>query len=104
MAKQYIREIKPYANLYKDTNTGIAWIKDGSSGCSFSVHANIDSSGSVRGMKERGYWGKNDRTVKSHGFIYNIDSFVCDKDNEFEKIVAEECTCQGCIERRNRKQ
>lgn len=100
MAKQFIREVKPYARLYKDTNTGIAWIEDGSTGCGFSVHANIDSSGSVIGMKNLGYWGQNDRTVRSHGFIYNIDSFVCNKENEFEMIVANECTCQGCIERR----
>ena len=100
MAKRFIREVKPYARLYKDTNTGIAWIEDGTSGCGFSVHANIDNGGSVIGMKNLGYWGKNDRTVRSHGFIYNIDSFVCNKENEFEMIVANECTCQGCIERR----
>lgn len=102
MAKVKIREIKPYAILYRDNNTGIAWIEDGSSGCGFSVHSNIDSSGSVKGMKNLGYWGKKDRAVRSHGFIYNIDSFVCDKDNEFEMIVAKECMCQGCIERRNK--
>lgn len=102
MAKQFIREVKPYAKLYKDTITGITWIEDGSTGLGISVHANIDGSGSVAGMKNLGYWGKNDRTVRTHGFIYNIDSFVCDKDNELEMIVANECTCQGCIERKTR--
>lgn len=100
MAKQFIKEVKPYAKLYKDTNTGIAWIEDGSTGCGHSCHANIDSSGSVRGMKSLGYWGKEDRTIRSHGFIYNIDSFVVDKENELDLIVAEHCTCQGCLERR----
>lgn len=100
MAKQFIREVKTHAKLYKDTVTGIAWIEDGSTGLGFSVHANIDSSGSVVGMKNLGYWSKNDRTVRSHGFIYNIDSFVCNKENKFEMIVANECTCQGCVERR----
>lgn len=103
MAKKFIREIKPYANLYRDTVTGIAWIEDGSSGCGFSVHANIDSSGSVRGMKKRGYWDEEDRTVRSHGFIYNIDTFVCSELSEFEMIVADECRCQGCSDRRARK-
>lgn len=103
MAKQFIREVKPYAKLYKDTNTGIAWIEDGSTGCGHSCHANIDSSGSVSGMKKLGYWDKEDRTVRSHGFIYNIDTFVIDKENELDLIVAEECTCQGCSDRRARK-
>lgn len=30
MANQFIREIKPYVNLYRDTLNGIAWIEDGS--------------------------------------------------------------------------
>ena len=54
----------------------------------------------VRGMKERGYWNKKDRTVRSHGWIYNIDKFVCDKNNKLEAIVADECMCQACVERR----
>lgn len=69
MAKVKVREINPYAILYRDDRNGIAWIEDGSSG---------------------------------YGFIYNIDSFVCNKDCEFEMIVASECRCQGCIERRNK--
>ena len=52
-------------------------------------------------MKNLGYWDKSDRIVQSHGWKYNIDRFVCDKENEFEMIVADECMCQACIERRN---
>lgn len=103
MAKVKIRKIKPHAILYRDDRIGIAWIEDGSSGCSLSVHSNIDSSGSVKGMKDLGYWRKEDRTVRSHGFIYNIDSFVCDKNCELEVIVANECKCEGCIKRRNKQ-
>lgn len=99
MAKQFLREIEPHVILYRDDKTGIAWIEDGSSGCGFSVHPNIDGSGSVRGMKNLGYWKKKDRAIRSHGFIYNIDSFVCDKNCEFDMIVASECRCQGCLER-----
>ena len=100
--KQFVREIAEYITLYRDTNSGIAWIEDGTTGCAVSVHANIDASGSVRGMKDRGYWGKKDRTVRSHGYIYNIDKFVCDKNNELEMIVADECMCAACQERRAR--
>lgn len=99
--KQFIRQIKEHVNLYRDDKSGIAWIEDGRTGSGISVHSNIDSSGSVSGMKSLGYWRKIDRTVRSHGWIYNIDSFVCD--NELEMIVADECRCQGCLERKLRK-
>lgn len=102
--RQIIRQIRPYATLCRDDKTGLAWIEDGSTGCKVSIHANIDSTGSVRGMKELGYWNKKDRTIRCSGFIYNIDSFVCDKENELEMIVADECRCQGCMERRNKEE
>ncbi len=105
MSKQFISSISKYQHLYRDDRTGIAWIEDGSSGCNISVHPNIYSGGSVRGMKNLGYWDKKDRTVRSNGFIYNIDHFITSWDKnsnmyELEKIVADECRCQGCIERR----
>jgi len=101
--KRHIRDIRKYAHLYRDDKSGLAWIADGSTGMGYSVHSNIDATGSVRGMKDRGYWGKDDRTVRSHGFIFDIDTFICDPRNEFEVILAEECRCQGCIERRERE-
>lgn len=105
MAKQFIREVGPYAKLYRDSINGIAWIEDGSSGCGISIHPNISATGSVSGMKKLGYWDKKDRVVKSNGFAYNIDhiSFSWDKGSymrQFEDIVADECRCQACIERR----
>lgn len=101
--KQFIRKIEEHVNVYRDDKNGIAWIEDGRTGSRISVHSNIDSSGSVSGMKKLGYWKKSDRTIKSHGWIYNIDSFVCDKENDLEMIVADECRCQVCLERRLQK-
>ena len=101
--RQFIREIKNDVRLYRDDRNGIAWIEDGRTGLGISIHANISDTGSVNGMKNMGYWGKKDRTVRSHGWIYNIDSFVCDNENELEMIVSDECRCQGCIERRSQK-
>lgn len=105
MAKVFLREVAPYKKLYRDNKTGIAWIEDGSSGCRISIHPNISVSGSVRGMKQLGYWGKQDRTVRSNGFIYNIDrfSFSWDKGSlmrEYEDIVADECMCVACSEKK----
>jgi len=101
--KQFIREIEKNVNFYRDDKNGIAWIEDGRTGLGISVHANISATGSVVEMKNLGYWFRKDRTVRSHGWIYNIDSFVCDEDNELEMIIADECRCQGCIERRMKK-
>lgn len=101
--KNLVRKVNEYAELYRDDRNGIAWIEDHSTGLGVSVHPNISASGSVAGMKSLGYWGKLDRTIRSHGFIYNIDRFACDKDDCFQKIVSNECLCQACIERRGQK-
>lgn len=96
--KALIRDIDEYTHLYKDDKTGIAWIEDGHTGLGHSVHPNIDASGSVTGMKKRGYWNKNDVCVKSHGYIYNTSKFVVS--DELDKIVANECQCEECRKRR----
>lgn len=103
MAKQIIRKIDEYATLYRDDKNGISWIENGKTGLGHSCHANIGASGSVIGMKNLGYWDKEDRVVQSHGFKYNIDSFVIDKEDPYDVIVADECMCQGCLDRRARQ-
>ena len=100
MAKTLIREIRPYVKLYRDPKTGIAWIENGSTGTATSIHPNIASSGSVAGMKKRGYWGTNDRTVKSHGFIYNIDIPLPIRDDD-DRAVLNTCNCGGAHERKS---
>lgn len=69
----FVRRVGSSKFLFVDPKTGIAWIEDGRTGLGHSCHPNISATGSVRGMKGRGFWGKRDRTVRSHGFIYNID-------------------------------
>ena len=91
--KQLIKEIKPHIVLYRDDKTGIAWVEDGTSGCGHSAHPNIDKTGSVEGMKSLGYWGKDDRTVRSHGWIYNIG--VCVVTSEYDEIARQHCNCGG---------
>lgn len=84
-----------YWELFRDSKTGIAWIEDGSTGNGHSAHPNIDATGSVAGMKSRGFWGKDDVTVKSHGFIYNVSHVVVD--GELDRIAKEYCQCSGCM-------
>lgn len=103
MSKVLLREVRPYVKLYYDNKNGITWVEDGSTGLTHSCHPNINTSWSVRGMKDKGYWGKEDVTIKSHGFIYNISRFYIDNKSEFDNIVANECMCTECIKRRNIK-
>ena len=97
MAKQLIREINKYAKLYRDSNSGIAWIEDRSTGLGHSCHPNIAANGSVIGMKNLGYWDRKDRVVQSHGFKYNIDRFVIDRSDFLDVIVARYCRCKACL-------
>ncbi len=97
--KKFIKEVNQNAKLYRDDKTGIAWIEDGSTGMSHSIHPNIDSSGSVRGMKNLGYWDKQDKIVKSHGFKFNISKVVVT--DELDKIVSMYCQCETCQNKRN---
>lgn len=71
--KQFIRQIEECVNLYRDDKTGIAWIEDGRIGLGISVHANINSSGSISGMKRERMIGQSEVMV---GFIILIVLFV----------------------------
>src|SRR5690625_3869419 len=94
MSKTLIKEIKPYIELHRDEKTGIAWVENGSTGNGHSAHPNIDASGSVKGMKQRGYWRQDDKTVRSHGYIYNVSKVVVS--DEYDQIAKDNCHCVGC--------
>ena len=100
---QFIREIEPGVELFRDAVTGIAWAEDHRVGLGVSVHPNIDESGSVEGMVARGWWRGNDRIERSHGWTYNIDRLSYDKNDPVEAAVAAECKCAACMERRMKK-
>ena len=36
-------------------------------------YASIDATGSVRGMKKLGFWGKKDTCIRCGKYIYNVD-------------------------------
>lgn len=91
--KRLISDLGNHKKLYRDDRAGIAWVEDGSTGMGHSAHPNIDATGSVRGMKNLGYWGKDDRTVRSHGWIYNIDH--CVVTDELDEIARKNCQCGG---------
>lgn len=97
---EFIRDIQLGVKLYRDRLNGIAWAEDHRTGLGISVHPNIDETGSVDGMVNLGYWRKDDRVAKSHGWIYNIDRLTYDSNDPIEAIVASECRCAACLERR----
>lgn len=39
-------------------------------------HPSIHHTGSVRGMKKLGYWGKHDRCVRCGQYIYNLSILI----------------------------
>lgn len=102
LTENCVRQIGPGIELYRDRVSGIAWAEDHSTGLGISVHPNIDETGSVDGMVNLGYWRKDDRVVKSHGWIYNIDRLVYDSNDPIEAIVASECRCAACLERKSK--
>jgi len=89
----FLGQVGEYQVLKRDTRTGIAWVENGSTGMGHSAHPNIHYTGSIRGMKARGAWGKKDRCVRSHGWIYNIDR--CVTGDELDEIARKECRCGG---------
>lgn len=94
MAKDFIKEIAPYVELYRDPDTRLAWVENGQNGSEHSAHPNIDVTGSIRGMKEQGYWGKNDKVIRANGSYYNVSKKAIH--DELDQIAADYCRCEGC--------
>lgn len=94
MAKTKIKDLKDYVTLYRD-DKGIAFVENGSTGNEHSCHANIDVTGSVKGMKKLGYWKPEDVIVRSRGMYYNVSSKVVS--DEYDQIASEHCRCEGCM-------
>lgn len=98
--KIFVKEIRPHVRMYKDASNGLVWIEDGTTGLGYSCHSNIDITGSIKGMKYHKFWGQKDRCIRSHGFIFNVDSLY--GTGSFYDICKKECMCVGCTDRRSR--
>lgn len=94
----FLREVGPFQRLHRDRRTGIAWVENGRTGSGHSAHPNIAVTGSVEGMKNLGYWDRDARTVRSHGFIYNVDRLSIS--DPLDQVAADNCLCIGCAKRR----
>ncbi|MCC8014666.1 MAG: hypothetical protein LIO87_05675 [Eubacterium sp.] len=47
------------------------------------VHPSIHYTGSVKGMKDLGFWGKNDKCVMCSQYIYNLSIFISNQQKRF---------------------
>ena len=68
---------------------GICCIANHSTGGGHSCHPNIASTGSVKGMKKMGYWGKTDSCVRANGFIYNKSVIHCSDTLDYIALAIE---------------
>ena len=91
--KTFVKNLAEYIELHFCERTGIAWVADGTTGSGHSCHPNIDVTGSVRGMKNLGYWHKEARTKRSNRFIYNIDRLVVT--DKWDEVARQHCRCGG---------
>ena len=101
--KKVVRKIDEYTTLLRDTRTGVAVVRSMRLGCEFSIHPNIDKTGSVLGMKKNGYWGKHDRVARCFGAIFDIDKVFHDGDvagENYDDLLGHECMCAACCEKR----
>ena len=82
MTKRLIQQIREHVALYRDDRTGIAWVENGETGSGHSCHPN-----------QRRNIYKPYRTARSHGWVYDIDTFVVSDD--LDQIAANACQCGG---------
>lgn len=90
---KHTQVLAPKITLYWDDQTGIAWIEDFTTGKGHAAHPNIKRPRTVTEMQQLGYWGKDERTVKSQSFIYNIDRLVIDE--PLDDVARQHCRCGG---------
>lgn len=99
MTTKNLLKLNDITSLCMHKKSGITFIKDGSTGETFiSHHPSIDSSGSVIGMKNLKYWGKNDLIIRNVcGQSVNISKSDCRDSDVNTYITKITCCCNECI-------
>jgi hypothetical protein len=55
------------------TQKGLVQLRNGSSGTGHSPFINVDRTANLAGLRKLYRWGKDDKLVRAHGFIYNLN-------------------------------
>ena len=95
---ELIEHVGEFTDVYRNKNTGVAFVYNAQKGTKYSCHPNIEADGSVREMKKSGAWGRKDRIVRGNGYIYDID--ILSVNFPVDAIAAKHCMCVACQERR----
>lgn len=105
MTTKILLKLNDLTSLCIHKKSGITFIKDGYRGETFiSHHPSIDSSGSVIGMKNLKYWGKNDLIIRNVcGQSVNISRSDCSHSGVKSYITKITCCCSECINASNSK-
>lgn len=105
MTTRILLKLNNLVSLCMHKKSGITFIKDGFTGATFiSHHPAIDSSGSVIGMKNLKYWGKNDLVIRNVcGQSVNISRSDCSHSGVKSYITKITCCCNECINLSNSK-
>ena len=90
---QHTQALAPRIVLMWDDETGIARIENYLTGVGHAAHPNIKRPRSAEDMKRRGAWGKDDRVVQSHSFLYNIDRLSIHE--PLDDVARQHCQCGG---------
>ena len=90
---QHTKELAPRIVLMWDDETGIARIENYLTGLGHAAHPNIKRPRSAEDMKRREAWGKDDRVVQSHSFLYNIDRLSIHE--PLDDVARQHCQCGG---------
>jgi len=89
----HTKALAPRIVLMWDDETGIARIENYLTGVGHAAHPNIKRPRSAEDMKRRGAWGKDDRVVQSHSFLYNIDRLAIYE--PLDDVARQHCQCGG---------
>ncbi|MBM3223390.1 MAG: hypothetical protein FJZ47_06275 [Candidatus Tectomicrobia bacterium] len=92
MTKQLFK-LTPKTTLYRDDETGIAWVEDFTTGVGYAAHPNIKRPRTVAEMLQKGHWGPDERTIRSQSFTYNIDRLVIE--HPLDDVARQHCQCGG---------
>lgn len=87
MTEQLIEQLSPCVAVWRDEETGLAWVDAG--GRKFFCHP--DTVG--RGSPAAKWWAENARTLSFEGYLYNIDEMVIAF--EEDEIARQHCRCGG---------